>query len=74
MVIGFQQSLHLEIGSGVDGMEQRPFVVEWPVLSVQFAGNGPEGVHHNLLTGFDLFFLFLGVLATWGDDFSFADI
>ena len=44
--------LHIKVGCGMDGMEQRPEVAQWVVLTTELALDGTEGLYHDLLTLF----------------------
>ena len=50
--VGAQDVLHVEVGRGVDGVQQCPLVSEGHVASVaQFGLDGAEGAYHDVLSG-----------------------
>ena len=66
--------LHLEIGCGVDGMQQGPLMIEWPVFPLEFAGNGTEGLDHDVLSDLITFSRFLSIIASRGNDVAISDV
>ena len=69
--------LHVEVGGGVDGMEQCPEVTQWVVLTTELALDGSERLYHDLLP------LFLSdriaehtvtIIAAGRDDLAVGDI
>ena len=74
MVIGIEDLFHIEVGSGVDGVQQRPLVIQRIILTTQFAGNRTEGLHHDLLPRLQVISLLFTIVATWCDDLIAIDI
>ena len=74
MVIGIEDLFHIEVGSGVDGMQQRPLVIQRIILTTQFAGNRTEGLHHDLLPRLKVVSLLFTIVATRRDDLIAIDI
>ena len=74
MVIGIEDLFHIEVGSGVDGVQQRPLVIQRIILTTQFAGNRTEGLHHDLLPRLKVVSLLFTIVATRRDDLIAIDI
>ena len=71
--------LHVEVGSGVDGVQQSPLVVEGVVVAAQFALDGAERLHHDLLSTIHsqlstLHSQLSTIIPPWRDDLPFGDI
>ena len=68
--------LHLEIGCGVDGMQQGPLMIKGPVFPLEFAGDGTEGFNHDGLAQLFTFHfsLFTSIVASRGNDVTISDI
>ena len=50
MVVGPQQVFHFEIGRGMDGVQQGPFVVQGDILVLQLAFDSTETAYHDVLS------------------------
>ena len=49
--VGVEDGFHVEVGGGVDGVEEGPEVAEGVVWVFQFGGDGAEGLEHDGLAG-----------------------
>ncbi len=47
--IRIEDVLHVEVSSGVDGVQQGPLVIEWIVM-LQFTCDGSERFYHDILS------------------------
>ena len=73
-VVSIEDLLHVEVGCGVDGVQQCPLVAQRIVLSFQFACYGVERLHHNGSAYCLLTLVFLSVIPPWRDDLPVSHI
>ena len=67
-LVGIEDTLHLKVGSRVDGMQQCPLVVKGDVFIAEFALDGTERLYHNLLARLQFLVVMFTVVAAWRDD------
>ena len=70
MRVGMQQLLHLEVGRGVDSVQQGPLVVEGDVGMLQFAFDGAEAAYHDVLPDGSSRSVVFPIISAWRDERS----